>query len=191
MRKVFVGTVGYHFLTDYSIGPKLLPELKAMRWADGVDVDECNWGPVAVVQQMEAMTQPYDRVILLTASDMGRPMGEITLKRWRGGPATPEQVQGRINEGVTGVISVDNLLVIGHYFGIWPAEVIVVDVQPGAQESGDVLNPDVAKVVPQVKGLLQHLAHCDSGDLPAMLDVYVSDLDVNQSYKFSAYMGGR
>ena len=91
MRSVFVGTVGYHFLRDYSIGPKLLPQLQAMPWREGVTVDECNWGPVAVVQQFQAMVQPFERVVLLTASDRGKAAGAITLLRWRGGEALPRR----------------------------------------------------------------------------------------------------
>ncbi len=185
--KVFVGTVGYHFLRDYSIGPALLPALKALSWAEGVEVDECNWGPVAVVQQFEAMAQPYERVVLLTASDYGAAPGTIVLKRWRGGTTAPEEVQGRINEAVTGVISVDNLLVIGEYFKVWPAQTFIVDVQPGVQEAGEAFTPEVERVVPAVLAAVQQIAHADENNMPAMQDVHVDDLLVNQRHAFSSY----
>ena len=185
--RTFVGTVGYHFLRDYSIGPKLLPQLQAMQWHEGVTVDECNWGPVAVVQQFQAMAQPFERVVLLTASDRGKVAGDMTLLRWRGGDALPEDVQGRINEAVTGVISVDNLLVIGEYFKIWPSEMFVVDVQPGEQEQGDEFSPEVEACVPDVLATVQSLAHSDSALLPAMTDLGTSDLWVNQRHTFSAF----
>jgi hydrogenase maturation protease len=185
--RVFVGTVGYHFLRDYSVGPALLPELKAVSWAEGVEVDECNWGPVAVVQQFEAMTQPYERVVLLTASDYGAVPGTITVRHWLGGEAAPEELQGRINEAVTGVISVDNLLMIGEYFKVWPAQTFVVDVQPGVQEAGEAFTPEVEAVVPEVLAVVQRMAHADELDLPAMQDMRVSDLLVNQRHAFSSY----
>ncbi len=50
MKKIFIGTVGYHNLRNHSIGNALLPQLQKMHWSAGVDVDELNWGPIAIVQ---------------------------------------------------------------------------------------------------------------------------------------------
>ena len=125
--------------------------------------------------------------MLLTASDCGATPGTITLRHWRGGTTAPEEVQGRINEAVTGVISVDNLLVIGEYFKVWPAQTFIVDVQPGVQEAGEPFTAEVERVVPEVLAMVQRMAHADTLDLPAMQDVHVDDLLVNQRHAFSSY----
>ena len=65
--KVFIGTVGYHNLCNHSIGPALLLQLQKMNWAPGVDVDELNWGPIAIVQKFQSFPTAYDRIILLSA----------------------------------------------------------------------------------------------------------------------------
>ncbi len=71
-KKVFIGTIGYHILSNHSIGPILLPNLQQQNWPEGVFIDELNWGPIVVIQQFEATKIPYDRIILLTAIDITR-----------------------------------------------------------------------------------------------------------------------
>ncbi len=63
--KVFIGTVGYHNLANHSIGPALLPQLQKMQWAQGVEIDEFNWGPIAIVQKFQSLPASYDWVILI------------------------------------------------------------------------------------------------------------------------------
>jgi hypothetical protein len=113
MRHILIGTIGYHNLRDFSLGPKLLPDLRAMTWPPGVVVEEMNWGPIAIVQNFQALTTPYDRVVLLVANRRQRPTGTITVYRWRGGLPPPDEIQDRVAEAVTGVISSDNLLIVG------------------------------------------------------------------------------
>lgn len=157
MASVLVGAVGYHNLTNFSIGPLLLPELQRMEWPDGFRVEELNWGPIAVVQELQARP-PLDRVVLLGARPSSLPEGRMTCYRWRGGLPEPDEIQARIAEAVTGVISLDNLLVIGQHFKVWPAEVFVVDVAPGAQACGNRLRPAVQAHVPSVLQAVRNLA---------------------------------
>lgn len=157
-KNIFIGTVGYHILSNHSIGPILLPTLKETDWPGQVVVDELNWGPVAVVQQFQALTTPYDRVILLTAIERNqRNIGEITLFRWGGGLPDEKQIQACVGDAATGVISVENLLVIGEYFKIWPKEVFLVDVEPGPEKAGEHLTPEVEEKIPSVLNILKQL----------------------------------
>ena len=180
MRRILIGTIGYHLLRDYSIGPNLLPHLQAMPWPTGVDVDEMNWGPIAVVQHFETLPEPYDRVIILTATDLGKAPGAITLRVWRGGLPTVEQIQDRVAEAVTGTISAHNLLIIGEHFGIWPAETLLVDVQPGPEEAGAHFTPAVEAVVPLVLSTLQALVDVDFQALAQLPEVSVEEIRGNE-----------
>ena len=179
-RRVLIGTVGYHLLRDYSIGPKLLPQLQAMDWPPSVDVDEMNWGPIAIVQNFETMPEPYERVIILTATDLGKPAGTITLRVWQGGLPTVQQIQDRVSEAVTGTISAENLLIIGEHFGIWPAETMLVDVQPGPEEAGEAFTPEVEAAVPQVVATLQQVVHADFDTLEQIPGVCMEEVRGNE-----------
>jgi len=158
-KKILVGTVGYHLLSNHSVGPVLLPFLKKLDWPVGVSVEELNWGPIAIIQQFQAMETPYDRVVLLVAIERpGRETGDISLFRWNGGLPGEEQIQACIGDAATGVISVDNLLIIGEYFKVWPKEVFLVDVEPGAEKAGEHLTTEVGVKVPEILKTVQRIA---------------------------------
>ena len=168
MRRVLIGTIGYHNLRDFSVGPMLLPRLQAMAWPPGVEAEELNWGPIAIVQNFQALEVPYDRVVILTARQQGRRVGTLTLHRWMGGLPDAERIQARIAEAVTGVIGVENLLVIGEHFNIWPEEVFLVDVEPGPEEAGDTLTPAVEAAVPDILKTVRRTALEELEQLPLM-----------------------
>ena len=166
MNKVFIGTVGYHNLCNHSIGSALLPKLQKMKWAPGIDVDELNWGPIAIVQKFQSFPTPYNRIILLSAIERpGRKTGEITVFKWQGTLPDEEMIQRCIGDAVTCVISVENLLIIGEYFKIWPAETFFVDVEPGPEQAGEDFTWEVQQAIPDLILILQHLSMADAKEL--------------------------
>ena len=158
-KKVFVGTVGYHILGNHSIGPMLLPQLQEMDFPDWVKVDELNWGPVAVIQSFEAEERMYDRVVILTAIERAeRKIGDVSIFQWQGRLPDESQIQACVGDAATGVISVENLLVIGEYFKVWGEEVFLVDVEPGEEIAGMQFTPNVEQAIPEVLELVFRLA---------------------------------
>jgi len=131
MAKIGIGLVGYYqFVRGYPIGPSLKEKIEAAEWFyDDVVIKEMNWGPIAIVQEFQAEKIEYDRFVLITAIDRGLPDKTVTCRRWVGGDMDVIAIQDRVFEAVTGVISMDNLLVIGDHFGVWPKEVITIEAQ--------------------------------------------------------------
>ncbi len=130
-----------------------------MDWPDGILVDELNWGPIAIVQQFEDLKTPYERVVFLVAVERpGRDIGELSIFQWKGGLPDERQIQACVGDAATGVISIDNLLVIGEYFKIWPKEVYLVDVEPGPEMAGEHLTTEVAVNVPDILKTIQRIA---------------------------------
>ncbi len=158
MKKTFIGTVGYHNLRNHSIGPALLPQLQKMKWAEGVDIDELNWGPIAIVQKFQSLPTPYDKVILIAAIERPeRKIGDITVYKWMGKLPDEVMIQRCVGDAVTGVISVENLLIIGEHFKIWTGETFVVDVEPGPEEAGEDFTEEMQQAIPDLILTLQNL----------------------------------
>ena len=141
MATVALGIVGYYqFIKGYPLGPELMDRLEKLAWPDhDVEIREMNWGPVAIVQDFQANSTEYDRIVLISAVQRGKPKGTVTCRHWVGGELDVLAIQDRIFEAVTGIISVENLLVIGEHFEIWPKELIVVEVELPEESVGDLV----------------------------------------------------
>ena len=147
-KKTVLGTIGYHNLSNHSIAPLLIDKIKQQEWAKNVTVEEMNWGPIAIVQWFQALETPFERVVLFTAIQRPkRKIGDLTLFKWGGRTPSDKEVQARVGDAVTGVISPENLLIIGEHFKIWPKEVYLVDVEPGPEKAGETLTTKVGERV--------------------------------------------
>jgi hydrogenase maturation protease len=147
--RILIAGVGYRNLRDMSVGPVLTDQLGQESWPSGVEVEDLSYGPVAVMQSLDER-QPYERIIFIAGVRRNRQPGGVYCYRWEHRLADPEQVQARVAEALTGVISLDNLLIIATYFGKLPQDVIVIEVEPADDGWGEGLTPEVETVLPTV-----------------------------------------
>jgi len=146
--RVLVGGVGYRNLRDESLGPHVT-DLLAGRARDGVEVEDLSYGPIQLSHNLQDRT-PYDRLVLVSAVRRGRVPGTIESYRWDGALPPPEQVQERVAEAVTGVISLDNLLIVCGALRALPGDVRVVEVEPSEEGWGEGFSAQVASRIPEV-----------------------------------------
>jgi hydrogenase maturation protease len=164
MNKTLVGGVGYHLMRDLSIGPVLTARLAEMSWPEHVVVDaDFSYGPIAIVQRFKSEPDFCDKIVLFAAKERGLPPGTITTYRWSGELPDEDEIQARIGEALTGVVDLDNLLVVGEQFKIWPNEVMVLEVEPDDKTWGDGFSTSVAAVVDEVLDTIRNLSL--NGDL--------------------------
>lgn len=142
--RVLIAGLGYLFLRDHSVGPAAVAALREQSWPPGVEIEDLSFGPIAVVQRFEDRPGYFGRVVLTAAVARQRAPGGIYWYRWDGRLPAPAEIQARIGEAVMGVIDLDNLLIVGGQFGIWPPEVVVVEVEPRDVEWGAEFSPAVA-----------------------------------------------
>ncbi len=167
MTHVMIAGVGYTNLRDLSVGPVLVPRLREMEWPSDVDVDDWSFGPIAVVQRLEDRPGHYDRIVLVSAVGRGREPGGVYCYRWRGDLPDAAQIQERVAEAVTGIISLDNLLIVAEHFGALPEDVVVVEVEPEDTDWGPGFSPRVEGSLEKVVDAVRRLAAGDDGELVA------------------------
>jgi len=155
--RVLIGGVGYRNLRDHSVGPVLVEHLAKLDWPQGIEVDDLSFGPIALVHRLREVP-PYDRMVLISAVERGRVPGEVSRYQWSGVLPDPDEIQARVAEAVTGVISLDNLLVIGQYFGVLPDDVVVLEVEPAVEDWGADFTPVVAQALDRVEELAREAA---------------------------------
>ena len=157
MRTLVAG-VGYHNLSDLSVGPIVAAQLRQERWPADVEVEDLSYGPIAVIHRFAEAVPPYRRLVLVGAADRGRKAPLVRCYRWEGVLPPAEEIQARVAEAVTGVIDLDNLLVVAQQFRALPEEVFVIEIQPVVTEFGLEPSPAIAVLLPEVCRLARRVA---------------------------------
>jgi hydrogenase maturation protease len=147
--------VGYRNLRDLSVGPLLLHQLRTMEWPSGVDVEDLSFGAVHVLHWLQERAHPYGAAVFVAGVKRGRPPGSVTRVEWRAPTVAAEAVQERIAEAVTGVISLDTLLIVLSYFEALPQRVILIEIEPRDDDWGPELSEPVAAALGNASRLIQ------------------------------------
>ena len=159
--RVVIGGVGYRNLRDHSLGIVMSDELEPLARPPSLMVEDLCYGPVAVAQWFldEARTYPFTRAIFITAIERElRPPGTISAYRWNHELPSDELIQRCVVDAVTGVILLDNTLVVIEWMGALPEETIVIEVEPLEHAFGDEMSPAVADAYAHVRELALHFA---------------------------------
>lgn len=159
--RVLVGGIGYRNLRDHSLGVVVADHLALRDWPDGVSVEDLSYGPIAVLQRLqdEPEGREFERVVVVSAIPReGRTPGTVTCYRWDGALPSDEEIQRAVADAVTGVILMDNTLVVTRHFGGLPDDVVVVEIEPELHEFGEAFSPTIASVFDDVCELVTSLA---------------------------------
>lgn len=169
--RVLVGGVGYRNLGDHSAAVRIVDELMQRPWPPDVVVEDLSYSPVALVWRLrdEPPERPFDRIILVAAVPRpGRLPATVAAYRWDGVMPPPDDVQRAVTDAVTGVISVDDTVVVTRQFGALPDDVILVEIEPMLHDFGDAVSRPIAGIVDDVIALVTRLAvnPAAAGELP-------------------------
>lgn len=137
--KVLVGGIGYRNLRDGSVGTWVADTLAA-RAGGRVEVEDVSYHPVGLTQNLQDRAS-YARIVFVAAVARGREPGTVTSYRWDRVLPDPAEVQTRVSEAVTGVISLDNTLIVCEALGALPDDVRVVEVEPADESWGEEFSP--------------------------------------------------
>jgi len=159
--RVIVAGVGYRNLRDHSVGVAITDRLETVGWADNVVVEDLSYNPIAVVQRLEdePPAERFERAVVVGAVERpGRPPGTVAAYRWDGALPADDEIQRAVTDAVTGVIALDNTLVVTRHFGALPDDVVVVEVEPAVHEYGDTFSEVVSRQLDGVCELVRTFA---------------------------------
>ena len=153
-------------LCDHSLGIMISEELEPEAQPPDLLIEDLSYGPVAVAQWFadEALVTPLTRAIFISAiaREDGRPPGTTCVYRWDRVLPSDDEIQRAVTDAVTGVILVDNTLVVTEWMRALPEDVIVIEVEPVAHAFGEAMSPEVAAAYVEVKALVMRLAQDDA-----------------------------
>lgn len=129
------------------MGPELADRLATHPWQGDVVVEDLSFGPIAVVQRLQDEPNRFTRAIFVAGISRTpwRPPGTVSMYRWDGVLPDPTEIQRAVSEAITGVILLDNTLIVARHFGALPEEIAVVEVEPLIHEFGDGFSEPVAR----------------------------------------------
>lgn len=140
---VLVGGLGYRNLRDHSAGIAVAEALAGRLGLAGVSVEDVSYNPVALVEHLKE--ERYDRAVIVAAIQRpGRSPGDVVAYRWDGQLPSGERIQAAVVDAVTGVIFLDNTLIVTRHFGGLPDDTAVVEIEPEAHEFGESFSAKVA-----------------------------------------------
>jgi len=152
--RILVGGVGYTNLRDRSFGPLLIERLKDRAWPADVVVEDVSYGPIDVLFKLQAEPGGFRLGIFVGAVARGRPEGTVDRYIWQSSTPSVDELQERVAEAVTGVVSLENLLLILAHFGALPRRTLVIEVEPEAEEGW---GPDLSGPVQLALGTVEAL----------------------------------
>lgn len=161
MTRVLIGGVGYRHLRDHSFGVVLTDALAADDWPSHVIVEDISYNPIAVVQRLQDEPPSGGFDLGIIAGALQRPErvpGTLVVYRWDQVLPRAELIHEAVAEAVTGIISLDNTLIVARHFAALPATVVVVELEPDAHECGDQLTPHVASALERAREVVTKLA---------------------------------
>ncbi len=159
-KEVLLAGVGYTFLRDCSFGPVLVKNLQSLPWPPHVEIEDLSYGPVSVIHKLKE--ENYEKIILIGAMKRGRPPGTIHKYQWDGSLPDEEEIQACMEEAVSGVISLDNLLIICSFHKVFPPDVVVIEVEPESDTWGEGFTPKVQEAF----GKVTQMAKEEAGSRP-------------------------
>lgn len=83
-----------------------------------------------------------ERLVLVGAASVSEQPGRVRAFRWQGGSLSAPAMQERVYEAVTGVVDIENTLMIGTHFAVWPDQTFTVEVELPADTFGRIVIAD-------------------------------------------------
>lgn len=153
--RVLVAGVGYQNLRDLSAGLLVLEQLERLGpLGERVDIEDLSYGPIDVLFLLQRRAR-YAAAVFVTGSKRDRPPGSVERRRWDFPVIAPDALQGCVAEGLTGVISLDNLLHICGHFGALPPEVTIVEVEPADDGWGEGTSEPGGRAVAEASAVVR------------------------------------
>lgn len=145
-----VGGIGLPWLRDLDFGTNWLARAAELTWPDDVLLEDLSYAAHRVMHRLQELLPA--RVILLGC--MPRrvdPAGTIRRYRLADTPMPDvDEVHERLSESVGGVIDLDHTLAVCRYWEAFPADTIVIEVEPAESEFGWGFSEPVELAVAQV-----------------------------------------
>ncbi|MEO5839778.1 MAG: hydrogenase maturation protease [Acidimicrobiales bacterium] len=123
-----VGGIGLPWLRDLDFGTQFVRRVEDLEWPDGVILEDLSYAGHRVLHRLQELRP--DKVVLVGAFPRGRVPGSVRRYDLDLTPPDGDEVHERLTEAIGGVIDLDHTLAIVRYWNGFPADTVVIEVEP-------------------------------------------------------------
>lgn len=158
--RALIGGVGYPDLADISVSWRIVDALERRPLPPGVVAEDISYNPVAVAQRFddEPDDARFDLVVMVSAVRRGYSPGTVTTYRWDGVLPDPLEVHAAVTDAVTGIIHLDNTLIVTRQMQALPTRVAIIEIEPQVEAFGEPLSPVVERAAATAADLAVSIA---------------------------------
>ncbi len=152
--RVVVGGIGLPWLRDLDFGTQFIRRMEGLQWPDAVVVEDLSYAAHRVLHTLQALHPK--KVVLVGAMPRDvDPPGTVRRYQLDLTPPSDEEVHERLGEAVGGIIDLDHTLAVVRYWGGFPADTVVIEVEPADRSFGLGFSDEVEAVVDQVLAMVR------------------------------------
>jgi len=152
--RVLVGGIGLPWLRDLDFGTQFLKRIAGVEWPDDVVLEDLSYSAHRVLHTLQDFRP--EKVVLVGAMPRDvDPPGTVRRYQLDLTPPSDEEVADRLGEAVGGIIDLDHTLAVVRYWKGFPADTVVIEVEPGDRAFGLGFSDEVESVVDTVLAMIQ------------------------------------
>jgi hydrogenase maturation protease len=152
--RILVGGIGLPWLRDLDFGTQFLKRIADLEWGDSVRLEDLSYSAHRVLHTLQDYRP--EKVILVGAMPRDiDPPGTIRRYKLDLTPPGDEEVADRLGEAVGGIIDLDHTLAVVRYWKGFPADTVVIEVEPGDRAFGLGFSDEVESVVDTVLAMIR------------------------------------
>ena len=127
--RTLVGGIGLPWLRDLDFGTQWVNQVVDLEWPSHVIVEDMSYAAHRVLHRLQEV-RPSKVVLVGCMPRREDPPGTIRRYPLDLTPPDDDEVQDRLSEAAMGIIDLDHTLAVVRYYGEFPADTIVIEVEP-------------------------------------------------------------
>jgi hydrogenase maturation protease len=152
--QTLVGGIGIPWLRDLDFGTQWVNRVADLDWPDHVIVEDMSYAAHRVLHRLQEV-RPSKVVLVGCMPRREDPPGTIRRYELDLTPPGDDEVQDRLSEAAMGIIDLDHTLAVVRYYGEFPADTVVIEIEPEDDSFGLGFSDAVEATVDDVLALVR------------------------------------
>lgn len=152
--RVLVGGIGLPWLRDLDFGTQFIRRIQHLEWPDDVVVEDLSYAAHRVLHRLQE-ARPRKVVLVGAMPRDVDPPGTIRRYQLDLTPPDDEEVADRLGEAVGGIIDLDHTLAVVRYWNGFPADTVVIEVEPGDRAFGLGFSDEVESSIDTILAMVR------------------------------------